>query len=53
MMHKYDIVTSIDGEIVVSVMPNLLLIIYTYIVYSLSNFNQFEELSVFIPELPN
>lgn len=29
MMHKYDIVTSIDGEIVVSVMPNLLLIIYT------------------------
>lgn len=29
MMHRYDIVTSIDGEIVVSVMPNLLLIIYT------------------------
>lgn len=28
-MHRYDIVTSIDGEIVVSVMPNLLLIIYT------------------------
>lgn len=53
MMHRYDIVTSIDGEILVSVMPNLLFIIYTYIVYSLSNFNQFEELSVFIPELPN
>lgn len=35
-MHRYDIVTSIDGEILVSVMPNLLLIIYTYTLFQIS-----------------